>query len=104
MKLFRLMKTDADGKPVVGSRSMMLGVRPIEPAQPAWRPNVPATAGDDPVQPLDGGLSCYTDPSDIAFRPKRVRIWSIDATDLPPELVARFTGPTSHHQVEPPSR
>ena len=33
MKLYRVMKVDpADGKPLVGSRGSMLGVRPTDPA------------------------------------------------------------------------
>jgi hypothetical protein len=101
MRLFRLMKTDTDGKPLVGDRAMALGVRPADPAKPLKRSDVPAVNGTDPVRPLEGGLSCYADPADIALAAKQLQLWSIDERDVPPELLVRLTGPGSHHHIEP---
>lgn len=100
MKLFRLMKVDADGKPLVGSGSMMLGVRPTDPAQPNKRFDVPAVLGVDAVHPGDGGLSCYTDPAAIRIQPRNAALWSIEVTNLPPVLSAQPAG-TPHYHIEP---
>lgn len=99
-KLYRLMKADADGKPLVGSGSMMLGVRPTDPAQPNKRADVPAVAGTDVVQPGDGGLSCYSDPASIAIQSNKLVLWSIETGDLPPELIPEPAG-DPHYHVEP---
>jgi hypothetical protein len=99
-KLYRLMKTDTDGKPLVGSGAMMLGVRPVDPTHPQKRFDVPATSGSDVVHPGDGGLSCYTDPGAIKLRVKNASLWSIDVADLPQELVATVAG-DPHHHIEP---
>jgi hypothetical protein len=100
VKLYRLMKADADGKPLVGGGSMMLGVRPTDPALPLKRADVPAVTGSDVVRPGDGGLSCYSDPNAIAIRSNKLLLWSIDASALPVGLVARDAG-VPHFHVEP---
>ena len=100
MKLYRLMKADADGKPLVGDGSMMLGVRPADPTQPNKRADVSAVAGTDVVQPGDGGLSCYTDPAAIKIQSNKLLLWSIDTEDLPPELVEKPAG-DPHYHIEP---
>ena len=100
MKLYRLMKIAADGKPLVGSGSMMLGVRPTDPAQPNKRADVPAVVGTDVVRPGDGGLSCYSDPAAITIRSNKIPTWSIDTTVLPAELVGQEAG-VPHYHIEP---
>jgi hypothetical protein len=100
VKLYRLMKADSDGKPLVGSGSMMLGVRPTDPAQPNKRADVPAVAGTDVIHPGDGGLSCYSDPDAIKIQSNRLELWSIEVSDLPPELSPQDAG-DPHYHVEP---
>ena len=101
MKLYRVMKIDpTDGKPLVGSGSMMLGVRPTDPAQPNKRADVPAVAGTDLVQPGDGGLSCYSDPAAITIQLGKLVLWSIDSADLPSELIPQDAG-VPHYHIEP---
>jgi hypothetical protein len=100
VKLYRVMKVAADGKPVVGNGSMMLGVRPTDPARPNKRADVPAVSGADLVQPGDGGLSCYDDPAAITIQSARLLLWSMDPDDLPPELVLQEAG-APHHHIEP---
>jgi len=100
VKLYRLMKLSADGKPLVGNGSMMLGVRPTDPTQPKRRADVPAVVGTDFVQPGVGGLSCYTDPTAISIRPRKTVLWSIDSAALPMELCERPAG-DPHYHVEP---
>jgi hypothetical protein len=94
------MKADADGKPLVGSGSMMLGVRPADRAQPNRRFDVPAVAGTDVVAPGDGGLSCYTDPAAILVRGGRLRRWSVESDGLPAGLADRDAG-DPHRHLEP---
>ena len=100
MKLYRLMKAHADGKPLVGSGSMMLGVRPTDPAQPNKRADVPAAVGTDIVHPGDGGLSCYTDPNAITIQSTKLLLWSIETDDLPTELIPKSAG-DPHYHIEP---
>lgn len=96
------MKIAADGKPLIGSGAMMLGVRPTDHAQPNKRFDVPAVTGTDPIRPGDGGLSCYSDRAAIriAVRPGAMELWSIDAAQLPPVLAAVAAG-DPHYHVEP---
>lgn len=100
MKLYRLMKVDADGKPLVGTGAMMLGVRPADSALPNRRADVFASVGTDTVRPSEGGLSCYTDPEAITIQSKKVELWSLGERDLPPTLSARPAG-DPHYQIEP---
>ena len=99
-KLSRRMKTDTDGKPLVGSGAMMLGVRPTDPSRPQTRFDVPAVAGSDVVHPGEGGLSCYTDANAIKLRSKNLSLWSIDVADLPQELIPKPAG-DPHYHIEP---
>lgn len=100
MKQYRLMKVDSDGKPVVGSNSMMLGLRPADPAEPNRRADVTARVGADRVLPGEGGLSCYSDPAKIRLQSKKLVLWSIDAADLPAKLTAQPAG-VPHYHIEP---
>lgn len=102
MKLYRVMKVAADGKPLLGSGAMMLGVRPRDPALPNKRFDVPAVTAADTVRPGDGGLSCFSDRGavKITVRPGAMELWSIDSAQLPPALVAVAAG-IPHYHVEP---
>jgi hypothetical protein len=100
VKLYRVMKADADGKPLVGDGSMMLGVRPFDPSTPHRRFDVPATAGSDAVNPGEGGLSCYTDPASITVRGAKLILWSIETDDVPVLLEAKPAW-SPHYHVEP---
>lgn len=100
MKLYRLMKTGpADGKPRVGTGSMMLGVRPSDPAANKSG-DVPAAAGTDLVRPGDGGLSCFDSPAAITIPSGKLSVWSIETDDLPAGLIGRAAG-APHYQIEP---
>jgi hypothetical protein len=98
--LYRLMKMAPDGRPLVGNGSMMLGVRPRDPAQPIKRYDVPAVVGTDIVRPGDGGLSCYNDPDAITIRSGKLELWSIEVRLLPAELAAQPAG-EPHFHIEP---
>ena len=56
MKLYRVMKLDADGKPLIGKRRNMLGVRPTDPnsKDPKRVFDVRAVNDADPVIPGEG--------------------------------------------------
>ena len=100
MKLYRMMKED-HGKPLAGDGSMMLGVRPTDPALPHKRADVPAAvAGTDVVRPGDGGLSCFSDPAAIKIQSAKLKLWSIEEDDLPAGLNARVAG-DPHYHIEP---
>lgn len=100
MKLYRVMRAGADGKPLVGDEGMMLGVRPADPARPNKARDVAAVAGGDPVQP-GSGLSCYADPAAIKLkRTQQLLLWSVAADSLPAELTGRAAGPP-HWHIEP---
>jgi hypothetical protein len=94
------MKADADGKPLVGNGSMMLGVRPTDPAQPNKRADVSAVMGTDVVRPGEGGLSCYSEPGAITLQSNKLLLWSIESDDLPPEVIPQEAG-VPHYHVEP---
>ncbi len=100
MKLFRLMKVDGDGKPLVGTASMRLGVRPTDPANPKKRADVAAVITTDPVLPHGGGLSCYTDPDEIRIKFNELSLWSIDTAELQVTLISRADN-DSHYLIEP---
>jgi hypothetical protein len=102
VKLFRVMKVDADGKPLVGTRRNMLGVRPFDPNSndPSRKFDVDAVKGSDPVLPgTSRGLSVSTS-SDRFVLGVGEAIWELDTDELPPELVPIPDGPP-HHILEP---
>ena len=99
MKLYRKFFLAADGKPVVGTRFGMLGVRPYDPARPGRTTDVKAIRGADPVRPGEG-LSVYTDPAGIRVQAPDLVLCAIEAADLPPELAAADAG-DPHWQIEP---
>ena len=103
MKLYRVMSVDpADGKPLVGVRRNMLGVRPTDPTSkdPRRRPDVSAVVGSDLVLPgAAEGLSVSSIASGrIAGRNEAV--WEIDEADLSLLLAPVPAGPP-HFVLEP---
>ena len=85
MFLFRAMQPDPrDGKPLVGTRRGMLGVRSADPTDlPPQKPDMPgAASGSDFVYPgRCEGMSTNTVRATIV--PKRVEVvWMIDASLL----------------------
>jgi hypothetical protein len=80
------MKVDTDGKPRVGTKGYMLGIRPTDPANtgPRRRADTAAITDDDPVSPLEG-LSTATNPAVLVARPGEV-LFVIESDDLPAGL------------------
>lgn len=100
MKVYRVMKVDADGKPLVGTRGSMLGVRPTDPSTTNPRPVFDVTAVNDTdlVQPGEG-LSTSPDPN--SRRPRRGEaVFEIETDDLGPELSSHEDHP-GHVLLEP---
>lgn len=83
MKLYRVMKVDADGKPRVGTKGCMLGVRPTDPANtdPRRRFDVDAVTDTDLVSP-GKGLSTATTPAILVVRGGEAP-FVIESDDLP---------------------
>lgn len=100
MKLYRVMKIAADGKPLVGASGSMLGVRPTDPnsANPHAVSDVAAIVDTDLVHPGEG-LS--TSPSPNSRQPRRNQaIFEIETDDLGPELKPNYDKP-DHCLLEP---
>jgi hypothetical protein len=87
VKLYRAMKVGPDGKPLVGTRRSMLGVRPTDPnnADPKRRFDVVATNDADTVSPGEG-LSTSLDPRSLRAGPGE-KVFVLETNDLVPELV-----------------
>ena len=101
MKLYRVMKVDVDGKPLEGSGSMMLGLRPTDPSQPHKHFDVLAMTGRDVVRPGEGGLSCYEKPAAITIQlNKKLILWLIETEVLSSALIGKPAGPP-HYHIEP---
>jgi hypothetical protein len=101
--LFRAMRETGSGLPEIGPSARALGVRPGL--------DVPAIKSDDLVLPVQGGMSVSPDqPGNLPYyrRPPRFQgvgrdpVWSIDESELGPDLIYR-TDPTQtgHGFVEP---
>lgn len=100
MKLYRVMKIDSDGKPMVGTRGSMLGVRPTDPLTTLPNPvfDVAAITDSDLVHPGEG-LS--TSPNPRARRPRKAEaIFEIETDDLNPDLLPHHDHP-NHCLLEP---
>jgi hypothetical protein len=93
------MKVDADGKPLVGTRRNMLGVRPADPTSATKRkPDVAAVNDTDLVSPGEG-LSTSSTPA--TFRVDRGEaIFEIETADVGPELVENPDNPP-HTLLQP---
>ena len=100
MKVFRLMKQDPDGGPTVGIGSMMLGVRPKDPAQLHKRFDVLAIDPADAIAPGGGGLSVYAETSAIRISAKKLFLWSIESDALEPQFSLTASGPP-HYLIGP---
>jgi len=87
------MKVGPDGKPLVGTRRSMLGVRPTDPnnADPKRRFDVVATNDADTVSPGEG-LSTSLDPRSLRAGPGE-KFFVLETNDLAPELVPNPDNP-----------
>jgi hypothetical protein len=101
VKLYRKFFQAADGKPVVGARSGMLGVRPADPSRPSRQGDVRAPRGSDLVRPGEGGLSVYSDPAAIRIQAPDLILCVIESADLPPELADVGAAGDPHRHIEP---
>lgn len=100
MKLYRVMKVAADGKPVVGTTGSKLGVRPTDPTNtdPKAVFDVPAVNDSDLVHP-GKGLSSSPDPN--SRRPRRGEaVFEIETDDLDPDIHPHHDKP-DHCLLEP---
>src|SRR5690349_14939475 len=94
------MKVAADGKPEVGTRGSMLGVRPTDPSTTNVHPvfDVAAVSDADSVHPGEG-LS--TSPDLNSRQPRRGQaVFEIETDDLGPDLNAHHDKP-GHCLIEP---
>jgi len=100
VKLYRVMKVAADGKPLVGTRRNMLGVRPTDPNNndPKRRFDVAAANDDDAVSPGEG-LSTSLNPGRMRIGADEA-LFEIETDDLGPELVPNPDHPP-HCLIEP---
>ena len=100
MTLYRVMKTDADGKPLVGTKSYMLGVRPTDPnnTDPKRRFDVGAVSATDVVSSGEG-LSTSVDPSVLKVRTGEA-LFAIAEDDLGADLRKNPDNPP-HCLIEP---
>lgn len=105
MRLFRSMKEDADGLPMVGPSGRMLGVRPGSAATP----DVLASQANDTVLPNHGGMSVAPDDPMHLLKHRRPPslggigqdpVWYIEVADLPVDLQFRQDRLT-HGVIEP---
>jgi hypothetical protein len=104
-RLFRSMKEDPGGVPEQAAHARALGVRPGI--------DVPATRDDDAVLPGQGGVSVSPDdPFNLPYfrRPPEFRgtgkdpVWTIDDTQLGPDLQYRPDPAHSGHGFLEPAR
>jgi len=98
--LFRVLKVGADGKPVVGTRRNMLGVRPTDPnnTDPKRLFDVNAVNDTDTVAP-GRGLSTSIIPTPQRVQPGEA-LFVVETTDLPAELGSNPDRPP-HCLLEP---
>jgi hypothetical protein len=102
VKLYRLMKVAADGKPLVGTRRNMLGVRPTDPTNrdPKKVFDVRAVSDADLVFPGEG-LSTSPDRDAQARRVgRREAVFEIDTTQLDAALAPKADR-RNHCLIEP---
>ena len=105
VRLYRSMKEDGQGFPVVAPNARSLGVRPGK--------DVAAILAGDLVQPLQGGLSVSTDdPMNLPYyrRPPVLRgtgqdpVWEIESNQLGPDLDYRPDPAGAGHGFIEPAR
>lgn len=97
------MKVGADGKPVVGTRRNMLGVRPTDPAStdPKRVPDVRAVNDQDIVSVTEG-LSTSPTTEQLLPNPKEA-IFVIETEELPPGL-REYQDTSTHYLIVPSDR
>jgi hypothetical protein len=101
VKLYRVMKVNADGNPLIGTRRNMLGVRPTDPTntQRGRKFDVAAVMGSDSVTPGAGeGLSVSTEPGRLLVGPGEA-LWEIESDGLRDLAAAKDT--ETHYLIEP---
>jgi len=103
VKLYRVMKVGADGKPLIGKRRNMLGVRPTDPAStdPNRKPDVRAVSDQDIVSVTEG-LSTSPTTEKLLPNPKEA-IFVIETKELPPEL-RDYRDTSTHYLIVPSDR
>lgn len=100
MKLYRVMKVAADGKPQVGTSGSMLGVRPTDPTNtnPQAVFDVDAVSDTDLVYP---GKGLSTSPLPNSRRPRSNQaVFEIEEDELGPDLRPHHDK-TGHCLIEP---
>jgi hypothetical protein len=104
--LYRPMKADLKGLPMIGRKRWGLGIRISGP----YRDVTPVKGM---VAPLGGGMSVARDwhdmqpgfvPLDLGGTNPRDEMFSLAEEDLPPELHLRQSGPRKGHFVIEPRR
>lgn len=100
MKLYRTMKVAPDGKPLVGQKRNMLGVRPTDPNNRNAKAvfDVPAVSDTDAVSP-GKGMSTSLDPGKLRVDPGEA-IFEIDTADFDPDLEPNPDNPP-HCLIQP---
>ena len=101
VKLYRVMKVAADGKPLVGTRRNMLGVRPTDPTSPDPKRkfDVAAVHGSEPVLPgARQGLSASATTAGMRFT-RGEAVFEIDGDGLTAFTATPDRPP--HHVLEP---
>ncbi len=105
MKLFRSMREDVNGLPMIGPSGRMLGVRPGD----GPTPDVLAVQASDVMLPNQGGMSVAPDNPWHLLRHRRPQslggsgldpVWSLETAELGPNLQFRQDSPT-HGVIEP---
>jgi hypothetical protein len=108
-KLYRSMKEDADGLPVVARSARALGVRTPADVPRGVQPDVTAVDSSDIIQHGSGGVSTAPDDPRNLIYLRRPRVlggksddpaWEIDTAHIGPDLVARQDKP-GHVLIEP---
>jgi hypothetical protein len=93
------MRTDAEGRPFIGNRRSMLGVRPTIPdGDPNRNPDVRAVTDNDRVTPGEG-LSGWLVRERVQVG-RNETVFIIETDDLPPVLAANPDRPP-HCLIEP---
>ena len=101
MKLYRVMKLDTDGKPLVGTKGYVLGVRPTDPnnTDPRRRFDTAAVNPTDIVYPGEG-LSTSLDPSILKVRSGE-GLFELDTADLAGTGLREHQDHPPHCLIEP---
>jgi len=100
VKTYRVMLLDANGRPVIGTRFGMLGVRPTDPNNSNPRRRFDVAANDPNDEVVGGeGLSTSLDPNVLKVR-NGEGMFELETADLPAELRENPDHPP-HCLIEP---